>query len=69
MGYTQICIIAMALLIVSYDVFAVLKWGGEKSVSWQMWLWAKAYPIVPFLLGVIIGHWFWVQDCYCAGLQ
>lgn len=67
MSVTQIFIIGAILLIIAYDVFATLKWGGEQSVSWQMWLWSKTYPIIPFLLGVIMGHWFWVQDCYCGG--
>lgn len=67
MNVTLIFIITSAIVIVSYDIFATLKWSGEKSISWQMWILSKKYPIVPFLIGVIAGHWFWVQDCYCGG--
>ena len=49
---------AIAALII-YDVFALLKWGNDCTISVRIWTLARRYPIIPFAIGVLMGHFFW----------
>jgi hypothetical protein len=53
--------IAVNLTIALWDVWA---WGAGKdneTVSWIMFQWSKAWPILPLVVGVVAGHVFWPQ--------
>lgn len=63
MTTTAIVLIVSVILLLLYDLFAVIKWGGDFTISWQIWTFSKLYPIIPFLMGVVIGHMLWVQNC------
>jgi hypothetical protein len=41
------------------DALIVYFKGVEKSISCTVYAWSKAYPIIPFAVGVLMGHFFW----------
>lgn len=49
---------AIALLTV-YDIWTLLKRGYPTTVSWTLLLISRRYPIIPFAIGVLVGHVFW----------
>lgn len=53
-----ICLVVV-VAILAWDLFAVLKWGREATVSARVRAWSAAYPLIPFLIGMVAGHWFW----------
>jgi hypothetical protein len=62
--FTYFCYItvsALALMGIFDLVFFI--WGGAgETLSYQFWILAKTWPIVPFVLGFIIGHLVWQYD-------
>lgn len=62
---TAAVLVAAALLLVGYDVYAFLAGGVEATISRTVYEWAQRWPILPFALGVLTGHLFFSQH----GLQ
>jgi len=56
---TTVFIIFWVAIAIIYDLVAVLVWGSEKTISTKLYGWAKRWPIIPFLIGVTMGHLFW----------
>lgn len=50
-----------SVILIAYDVWVILKKGVNESISWKMYTAAEAYPIIPFAIGILMGHLFWVQ--------
>lgn len=46
-------------LIAAFDVFIFIKGGTEATISWMIFEWSHAHPVVPFCFGFIMGHLFW----------
>ena len=44
-----------------YDVFAALFLPPDSTVSAIVLDLAKRYPILPLLVGIVLGHLFWPQ--------
>lgn len=59
MKLTRFVIILGAVLIAAYDIVALTIHGNDATISVQLYLWAKTYPIIPFVFGVLGGHLFW----------
>ena len=52
--------IAIALFIIfAYDFYAVRRWGQGGTISAVLLKYAYKFPVVPFLIGFIMGHLFW----------
>lgn len=56
---TQIVMALAVVLLLAYDIYAVIIKGMTNTISWQVAHLAKAYPLIPFLLGMLAGHFFW----------
>ncbi len=56
---TGFFIIGCVLIIAGYDVWAFMKADTEGTISHLLMSWAHAYPIMPFAIGVLVGHLFW----------
>jgi hypothetical protein len=59
---TIVFIIAVTLVILAYDVYALYR--SKKTEYTISYIIAKASlknPIIPFVFGVLMGHWFWGQ--------
>ncbi len=50
-----------AVGLIVYDVWTVLKRGSSTTISVQLYEFSKNYPMVPFLIGFVMGHIFWTQ--------
>lgn len=50
----------LALLTVgAYDVWAYYTHGHTWTASYVIRSWAAEYPILPLLIGTLLGHLFW----------
>lgn len=56
---TGVFIVAAFLIIVGYDVWAVLNGGIDATISAVVFDFAHQYPIIAFATGVLMGHLFW----------
>jgi hypothetical protein len=55
-----ILVIALTVfLLIVWDIYAILIGGKESSISSVMVVYSYDYPIIPFLFGVLCGHFFW----------
>jgi hypothetical protein len=55
---TTAVLMAIITLLIGYD-FAVAWLAPDGLITDIVWLWAKQYPLVPFLLGLVTGHLLW----------
>lgn len=55
---TRMSLLFTLIALLAYDLFAVYKFGYDGTISLVVFTLAKAYPIVPFLAGVVVGHLF-----------
>ena len=55
---TRIVILVGVVLWIGWDLYAVIA-GNDATISIQLTSWAHKLPILPFGVGVVIGHWFW----------
>lgn len=56
----SILLITACTVVMLYDAFAT--YSGVPTVSAQMQSWAREWPILPFLFGILAGHLFWPQQ-------
>jgi hypothetical protein len=52
----------VAALVGLYDLTVYLTHGHEATVSAVILTTSRRYPILPFMLGVLIGHLLWPQQ-------
>jgi hypothetical protein len=59
-----IAIMALAVVLLAiYDIYAAIKGGFSNTISWVVYTNSLKYPIIPFAIGVLCGHFFWSQVC------
>ncbi len=51
--------ILMFMLVGVYDLLAIMSKGKLESVTSHIQAWSQEFPLLPFVLGAIIGHLFW----------
>ena len=56
---TAVVLVGLAIGIGVWDVYAGIRWGGDATVSAVIQSWAKSYPVLPLLVGIVMGHLFW----------
>jgi hypothetical protein len=54
-----ISLLVITFFVAAYDIYALIKWGTQSTVSVVMYSWAKSYPILPLMIGLLMGHVFW----------
>jgi len=63
-GWTHWALIGIAVFLIGFDLWIAHErakgtWMATES---QVLLdWALEHPVVPFVMGVLCGHWFWPQ--------
>lgn len=65
--WTKIFIGLTIAAIAVYDVWVIGQSGTKASISWTIWELSagdcdadkKAWPLVPLIAGVVVGHLFW----------
>lgn len=55
---TAIVVVLSVVLLGGYDVFAVLKYGIEGTISHLIYTESFNYPAIPFFMGCLMGHFF-----------
>lgn len=58
---TQTVLIITACCIAGYDLAAYLVSGNDATISNAVLEWSQAWPILPFVFGILCGHLFWPQ--------
>ncbi len=53
-----VSLVILAVIII-YDVWTLTKRGYNTTISWNLYVMAIRFPIVPFAIGVVAGHLFW----------
>ena len=56
---TIVFCIAALIIILGYDAFACYMGGNYATISGLFWDLSKKYPMVPIMLGIVIGHLGW----------
>lgn len=65
MNGRKLTIAFILFVVVAGTIFDLLVWhwyGSASTISWVTWTAAKQWPIIPFAIGVLCGHLFWVQQ-------
>lgn len=55
---TRLTLLLTLIALLGYDLFAVYRFGYDGTISLVVFTMAKAYPIIPFLAGIVVGHLF-----------
>ena len=59
---TQVTLLTVAALFGAYDIWAIATAGYDASVSVVVLDWSRRAPVLPFAVGVLVGHLFWPQS-------
>jgi hypothetical protein len=54
-----LALLASAAAVGVWDTYATYGPGQEYTVSALVTAWARQWPVLPLLLGVLLGHLFW----------
>jgi hypothetical protein len=60
--FTDLFIVGFIGIALAYDAYALYKGGVENTISVRIIRWSKLYPILPFMMGILMGHFFWQLD-------
>lgn len=58
--WTAIILGAVTVLLVIWNVYVAIASPAD-TISQVIFGWAGVYPVLPFVIGVLMGHWFWPQ--------
>jgi hypothetical protein len=56
---TRIFILAVLAVTLIYDLAAAIFGGTGTTISHEIIVFSYDYPIMPFTVGVVMGHLFW----------
>lgn len=59
--WTIAILITVTALLIAWDVYAVITGGSSGTISDVVLDFARAHPVVAFVLGVLCGHLLWPQ--------
>lgn len=59
MTVTEWFMAGTVIAILLADLLLYLKFGNPGTISVALYEIAKSYPLIPLLLGVVLGHIFW----------
>jgi hypothetical protein len=60
--FTDIFIASFIVTALGVDAIFLWRGGVKNTISFRMIEWSKLYPIIPFLIGIVMGHFFWQLD-------
>jgi hypothetical protein len=55
---TEIFIVLSIIIILGFDIFLVLKYGKDKTITHVIIKYSKLWPIIPFAFGFLMGHFY-----------
>ena len=63
---TAIILLTVIAIAAILDALAEAKFGPQATISYVVITLSVQYPIIPFLCGIVLGHFFWPQ--HIAGI-
>ena len=45
-------------LVTVFDIWTLARRGYSTTISWQIYVHSKSWPVIPFLFGLLAGHLF-----------
>ena len=66
---TIILMLASTILLIGWDIAVVLNDERGDTISEIIFNLARSHFTIPFLLGMIMGHWFWPRDFPVFGMS
>jgi hypothetical protein len=56
-------IVVLSIVAITLGIDGLLAWrkGFSATISWWVWTNSAKYPVLPFLFGMLAGHFFWDQ--------
>lgn len=54
-----IVLLVVLQIVAIYDSVALMFFGREHTVSFVLASWSSHFPIIPIVVGMLIGHLFW----------
>lgn len=58
MNLTDLVVAGAVALLLIYEGWTLINRTPNDTISETVWR-ANKWPLVPFLIGVLCGHWFW----------
>ena len=59
---TKVILVTVTVLLIIWDIYAYMAGGAQPTISRVIYETSTKHPILPFIFGVLIGHFFWAQD-------
>lgn len=61
MNRTAVFVLTITVASILFDAVMYWRGGWEATISYLALSKSRRYPIIPFALGVLVGHLFWPQ--------
>ena len=55
--FLLVLLLCLLCIVAIYDMWADVV--GSRTVSSTVWEWSRMYPVIPLIVGLILGHLFW----------
>ena len=59
MNLTDKVVLGAVALLLLYEGWTLINGTPNDTISESVWALAQRYSLVPFLVGLLCGHWFW----------
>jgi hypothetical protein len=57
-----LCLLVMFLLVGVWDIYVQAKGEPENTVSNLLGVWSQNYPMLPMVMGILVGHLLWPRS-------
>lgn len=65
MSWGLIAFFGGIVALLAFDLYLVLKGGVQATISYELYTFTQANPIVGVIMGVFVGHLFWPNPGGC----
>lgn len=60
--FLALSVIVHVIAVAVWDLFVVMRGHSHETVSRVISVWANEHPMLPLVVGIVVGHLFW-QNC------
>ena len=61
MNLTLVYVLTVLVVSIVFDAIMYCRGGWQATISYLVLTRSGRYRIIPFALGVLVGHWLWPQ--------
>lgn len=58
-SWTKLVLVAVGVVLIAWDIWLYVSPAPADTISRVLFDTATEHPILPFVFGVLAGHWFW----------